>query len=128
MRTATLTRLESTDDYTLGQLIADGLAVHTLEPPWRDNARGVSCIPPGHYECERRKSPRYGETYWLLDTDPRQFILIHPGNVVRHTKGCILPGQRVGWLEGQRAVLLSRPAVREIEDYFGHQSFELEII
>ncbi len=128
MRTATLERLESTDAYTLGRLFADGLLLHTLEPSWRDNARGVSCIPPGRYECERRKSPRYGETYWLLDTDPRQFILIHPGNVVRHTKGCILPGQRVGWLEGQRAVLLSRTAVREIEDYFGHQSFELEII
>ena len=128
MRTATLKRLESTDAYTLGRLIADGLAVHTLEPPWRDNARGLSCIPPGRYDCERRVSPRYGETYWLRDTDPRQFILIHPGNLARHTRGCILPGQRVGRLEGQRAVLLSRAAVREIEAVFANEPFTLEII
>ena len=128
MRIATLERLESTADYTLGQLVADGLTVHTLEPPWRDNARGVSCIPPGRYECARRKSPRYGETYWLLDTDPRQFILIHPGNLARHTRGCILPGQRVGWLDRQRAVLLSRAAVREIEALFANEPFTLEII
>ena len=128
MRIATLERMESTEAYTLGRLVADGLSVHTLEPPWRDNARGVSCIPPGRYDCERRKSPRFGWAYWLLATDPRQFILIHPGNVACHTRGCILPGQRLGWLDGQRAVLLSRAAVRAIEAWFAYEPFTLEIV
>ncbi len=127
MRTATLERVERADGHTLGRFVASGLDLHTIEPPWRDNERGRSCIPPGNYHCVRRRSPRYGETYWLQDTEPRSFILIHAGNVARHTKGCILPGQRVGWLSGKRAVLVSRSAVREIEEHFDGAPFDLEI-
>ena len=122
-----LERIECTGEHTLGRLSADGLDVYTLEPPWRGNARGVSCIPPGHYGCERRKSPRYGETYWLTGTEPREFILIHAGNLARHTRGCILPGKRLGRLDGERAVLLSRRAVRDIETCFEREPFALEV-
>ncbi len=33
--------------------------------------------------------------------------LWHPGNIVSHTAGCVLPGTKRGWLKGERAVLNS---------------------
>jgi hypothetical protein len=41
--------------------------------------------------------------------------------------GCIALGERLGWLGGQKAVLLSAPAVRRLEAYFCGKSFTLEI-
>lgn len=127
MRSALLERVEKTGEHTLGRLRAAGLDLWTMEPPWADNAVGSSCIPAGAYECTRRRSPRFGLTYWLNNTDPRTFILFHSGNLARHTRGCILPGQRVGWIDRKRAVLLSRTAVRALEYCFKGESFWIEI-
>jgi hypothetical protein len=41
--------------------------------------------------------------------------------------GCIALGEKLGWLEGQKAVLLSAPAVRRLESFFGGRPFQLEI-
>lgn len=129
MPDAVLTRFENEAGCTLGRLalLAEEQPLFSLEPPWLGNAPGKSCIPPGDYACVRRRSPRYGETYWLQGTEPRSFILIHPGNLVRHTRGCILLGARTGWLGGERAVLTSRKAVRALEDHFGREPFTLRI-
>lgn len=126
-RSALLVR-EHHGSHTLGVLTTDrGHTCFILEPPWLDNAANVSCIPAGTYHCTIRKSPRFGPRYWLRDTSPRTFILAHPGNTTKHTLGCLLPGKRLGWINGRRAVLLSRRATRELEEHFGHELFELEI-
>lgn len=52
MRTAVLTRPRpGPDDVegTLGRLVAEGIEVWVMEPPWRDNRACRSCIPPGAY-------------------------------------------------------------------------------
>ena len=126
MKKAELIR-EYLDDCTVGQLALGPLSLFTLEPKWADNAKNESCIPPGLYKCIMRKSPRYGWKYWLQGTAPRTFILIHGGNVVSHTKGCILPGKRRGHLNGKMAVLNSKAAVSLIHDYFELEDFILEI-
>ena len=127
MKEAILTRTESAATHTLGVLEYDGGKLFTMEPPWADNRKNESCIPTGIYPCIMRKSPKYGWKYWLQGTGSRSFILIHGGNLVQHTKGCILPGLRRGTLKGQPAVLTSKAAVSQLMTFFENQPFQLEI-
>lgn len=101
-------RVEEGSEGTFGVLRLDGFAFCvTLEPPDLDNRANVSNIPPGTYRAVRVKSPRYGETYEITGVPGRSHILFHAGNVVEHTKGCVLLGQYFGKLKGDRAVLNS---------------------
>ena len=124
---AMLTRIERGPAYTLGVFAYSGGTMPVLEPPWKGNRRRESCIPPGEYRCEIRRSPRFGRRYWLPGAAPREWILIHPGNLVRNTLGCLLPGKRAGWLNGKRAVFNSRAALRLLERAFDCRPFILEI-
>lgn len=74
----------------------------TIELPWRNNEKTVSCIPDGSYRTVRHNSPKYGQCFWLQDVPGRSEILIHHGNYAASinprtgtpdTKGCILPGE-----------------------------------
>lgn len=136
MRTAVLTREESTDQGTFGRLVADGLTLFTGELPWRDNAPNVSCIPIGFYKAAWTFSPAFKRMmYLILPVSGRSGIRIHPANLMgdktmgfrSHLNGCIAMGKKIGWLAKQKAVLLSAPAVTELENFFDRQSFELEI-
>jgi hypothetical protein len=42
--------------------------------------------------------------------------------------GCIAIGEKLGWMSGQKALLLSAPAVRRFETHMNKQPFELEIV
>lgn len=72
----------------------------------------------------------------LQNTAPRAGIRLHPANLMGDTalglrsqlNGCIAIGERLGWLEGQKALLLSAPAVRRFETAMNRQPFELEIL
>ena len=123
-RHGVLTRIEFRDDCTIGRLELPECSLWTLEPPWKDNQINASCIPLGTYPVVRRLSPHFGECWHLLNTSPRQYILIHSGNIPKHTKGCILPGRRRGWIGGKRAVLNSKSALREVVN----KPFTLEIV
>jgi hypothetical protein len=61
----------------------------TLELPWKDNQRRVSCIPVGAYKCKKHRSPRFGLSLWLQDVPNRSEILIHQGNFYADILGCI---------------------------------------
>jgi len=41
--------------------------------------------------------------------------------------GCIALGERLGHVDGQKALLLSAPAIRRFEQHFAGQPFTLEI-
>lgn len=98
-------------DWTPGTLtLPSGEELKTLENPWRNNEPNVSCIRAGVYLCrwlERSASGKYRRCWVVLDVPGRSGILFHPGNLVRHTWGCILPGMKHGVLESQPAVLSS---------------------
>lgn len=79
----------------------------TLEPPDQENERNISSIPAQQYECQRIVSPRYGETFQVMNVPGRDHVLFHAGNVVDHTQGCIILAQYFGKLKGDRAVLNS---------------------
>lgn len=65
---------------------------HTLELPWLGNVQNKSCIPFGQYAVVKTNHPRYGEVFHVKDVPFREGILIHPGNSLKDTRGCILPG------------------------------------
>lgn len=98
-------------DHTYGVLIwkNEPLGV-TLELPWRNNQRNISCIPAGNYICSRYRSPTHGDCYFISDVPNRSHILIHAGNTLKDTQGCIL----VGRLFEKDAILRSRSALREM--------------
>ncbi len=79
----------------------------TLEPPDRENIQNLSSIPAQQYDCNRYKSPKFGETFKVLNVPNRDNVLFHGGNVVSHTAGCIILAQYFGKLKGNRAVLNS---------------------
>ena len=72
----------------------------TLEEPWRENQRRVSCIPAGTYRCARVQSLKFGETFQVLDVPGRSGILFHKGNTLQDTEGCILVGEQFALAEG----------------------------
>jgi len=78
----------------------------TLEPPEFENKKNFACIPTGQYECIRIMS-RFGTTYEILNIPDRNEVLFHPGNRVEDTEGCVLLGEKLGKLKGDRAILNS---------------------
>ena len=64
----------------------------SLELPWKNNKRRVSCIPVGTYPTIKHVSPKFGKCFWIQDVPGRSEILIHKGNFYTNTLGCILPG------------------------------------
>ena len=85
----------------------------TLEPPDIENIKNISSIPAQQYTCEKFNSPTYGETFIVKDVTNREYVLFHPGNIKRHTKGCIILGQYWGKLGENRAVLNSGSTFKE---------------
>ena len=130
-----LFRMQRSDQGTFGIVMFNDFKCHSLELPWKDNKRSVSCIPDGSYLVKPRISPKYGEVYWVSDVPGRTFILIHPGNWAgdtskgfkSHVNGCILLGQQRGLLAGQLAVLNSRITVKRFENKLQMQPFTLNI-
>lgn len=135
-RTVTLCRTARSDQGTEGILLAGGFSCKTLELPWRDNQRQISCIPPGKYKVNIRNSNKYGRVYWVRKVPDRTYILIHSGNYAgdkeknykTHVQGCILLGKVHGFLGGQRAVLNSRITVRRFMDEMRYNEFELNVL
>lgn len=131
-----LIRLETSDEGTFGILMYGGRYLLTGELPWRNNLRGHSCIPKGHYIVQMRTSPRFGRCYQLLDVEERTHILFHNGNfcgdtllgLKTHVNGCILLGLSRGKLDRQNAVFSSRRARHRFENEVGGKDFELEIV
>ena len=95
----------STNLCTMGKLYAeDGeLICTTFELPDRKNSVNVSCIPAGEYRLKMTVSPKYGTCYKVIDVPGRTNILIHTGNTVDDTLGCILPCSSYGLLKDKHS-------------------------
>lgn len=137
MSSVLLRRLETGDHGTFGWIVLPGLALFTGELPWRENQSNLSCLPDGGYNVVWTYSPAFRrEMYLLLGTHPRSGIRKHSANFMGdRTKGlrsqlygCIALGERLGWMDGQKALLLSAPAVRRFESYMERKPFRLEIV
>jgi hypothetical protein len=111
--TYTLARVSHTDKGTFGVLLSpDGVPLClTLEDPWRDNKRNVSCIPAGIYDVAPHNGVKYKDVWALQNVPDRTAILIHAGNTINNTQGCILVGRSYGQLGDLPAVLESQRTI-----------------
>ena len=86
-----------TDQSIIGRLyLNEEYVCDTLENPYINNERNISCIPEGKYNV-RLRTPRESATRDYLhlivqEVPDRSFILFHRGNKPEHTQGCILVG------------------------------------
>ena len=90
-------RDEFTDKSIIGKLFLNGeWLCDTLELPYRDNQRSISCIPAGLYKVRLRTARESATRNYLHllveDVKDRSHILVHIGNFPKDTKGCILVG------------------------------------
>jgi hypothetical protein len=135
MITVKIIRYLSSNEGTLGILIAPGFFCFVLELPNRDNAPNISRIPYGTYSVKVRWSEKYGKHFWVTKVEGRTFILMHPGNYagdrykgfLTHSWGCILLGIKHGRMAGQRAIFRSREACYNFMKAMNGKSFELKI-
>ena len=119
MHTVKLFRVSQDDYATLGVLVDDVAFAVTLEDPWRDNQPNISCIPPGFYWCERVQSPKFGDTFTVLDVPGRTLIRFHWGSKPDDTEGCILVAEEFAMFDNKPGIARSR--------YFGFKEFMMRL-
>lgn len=129
-----LVRFAESDEGTRGVMtLPGGKQFSTMELPWRDNRRSISCIPTGEYTCTWANSPKFGMCYHILNVPKRSEVLFHHGNYAgdaakglkTDSNGCILVGEKHGILGGQRAVLSSKVSRALFESLMGGKNFTL---
>ena len=86
-----------TENSTIGELFLNGERMcDTLENPYINNERKISCIPEGEYKVRLRTAKESGSRDYLhllvQDVPNRDWILFHRGNSAKDTSGCILVG------------------------------------
>lgn len=98
---------------TNGQLLLNGDRLcHTIELPWKNNERQVSCIPEGRYELKKRYTPRFGKHFILENVPNRSYILLHAANdALKEIKGCIAS---VTTLTGEGRGIYARAALAKL--------------
>ena len=84
-------------DQTIGVLtlhffLGKTVQLATIELPWLDNNKNVSCIPAGNYDIMRDYSGAH-RYFIIADVPGRTNIEMHTGNYTHQTEGCILVGQ-----------------------------------
>lgn len=132
-----LERFETSNQGTFGKIRIKNEIFYTLELPWRDNMRNISCIPAGIYECRPSMSARFGRQMYLVGgVNNRDGVRIHSANFAgdasiglkSQLSGCIALGLHTGKMSNQKCILLSHTAVRKFEKLMDGKSFRLEVI
>ena len=101
--------------------IKDRFLGFTIELPWRDNKKNMSCIPEGSYILKARFSKKFNHHLVLEQVSNRSLVLIHPANNSKvELKGCIAP---VSYLTGIGKGLYSKPLLDKLLSIC-HQAFE----
>lgn len=115
---------------TMGRIVGPGLSevIHTLEEPWQGNKQGISCIPVGTYLCmphgwEKGSTKHFKQVWEVCNVPNRTAILIHAGNTLADTMGCIL----VGLDPEQFRVGRSQAALSQLRAAIGERPFALTV-
>jgi hypothetical protein len=83
------------EDCTLGRLFYKDFQCYTLELPWLDNLKKVSCVPAGTYSAKKYTSAKHGCVILLDNVPNRSFIEVHAGNYTSQIQGCCLVGDGI---------------------------------
>jgi len=91
----------------------------TIELPYLDNKRNISCIPAGIYDCTVRHSDKYGKHLIVNGVYGRDLILLHYGNYNNDTRGCILVGSDFADIngDGNMDITASKNAMSRLMSY-----------
>ena len=107
---------------TIGTLRVGETECYSIELPWKNNERGISCIPQGTYPMVLEHSLRFNRKLWELKNVPnRSEVKLHPANVASQLEGCIAPGLQLGVMQSGTAldalmkVLAALPAGEPVE-------------
>lgn len=102
------------------------LICHAIERPWLYNEPNFSCVPEGEYELVEYDSPKFGDTWCLVNhaldvgmyqgDAARYACLIHKANWVRQVKGCIAPVTKLTVMRGDWAGSSSGDAYKKIAE------------
>ena len=128
-KTIIIERLLDNGTQTEGRMFLGTDLIRTLELPWKENRRRVSCIPKGEYQVIPHNSPKFGKCFWVQDVPGRSEILIHVGNYYRQVLGCILVGLKSADINGDGLmdVTYSKKAMQKLIKYTEFQPFKLII-
>lgn len=109
----------------------------TTEQPWRDNAKGKSCVPAGEYELRPWDSQTFGSVVVLVSPTlmvyPREVdvpdgqrgigrtsCLIHAANWPHQLQGCIAVGEQIRSVAPHgMAVTRSNPTLDRLRALWG---------
>lgn len=99
---------------TNGKLECEGKFIcYTIELPWKNNEKRVSCIPEGKYELRKRFSQKINWHIEVMDVKNRNYILFHPANnALKDLNGCIAPVTKIS---GSGLGLMSRQAFEKLK-------------
>jgi len=109
------------------------LNVKTLELPYLNNQKSISCIPPDTYEVRKIIRPNGNIAFEVMNVPGRTNILFHSGNYASgvnvDTEGCILPGMRFADInaDGELDVVQSVRAMELLYDALP-DTFKLHIL
>ena len=135
--TVRLSRIDQSEQGTFGKLTYNDFMVFTGELSDRNNQPNISCIPKGVYKFIWTFSNKFKRMMYLGQNIPnRDGIRIHSANLMgneskgfkKQLNGCIALGQKFGFIDGQKALLLSKPAIRQFETLMNKQDFVLKIV
>lgn len=115
----TTAQFEIGKDYLISRLYINGVyECYIMEDILRDvKIKGITAIPRGLYDVVVTMSNRFKRPLPILLNVPNyEGIRIHSGNTSLNTEGCLLPGMRLGSLNGRRAVLDSKTAFNKLFD------------
>jgi hypothetical protein len=106
---------------TLGSMYINGtFACKTMELPWKENQRSISCIPEGSYKVIKQppKADRPYPYFRLPEVSGRTGILIHKISYVSGLKGCIGVGMEFADLnkDGVPDIIRSGEALQMLID------------
>jgi len=123
-------RIEQNDDGIFGVIIDGNIPFAlTVERKWINNQPNISCIPAGEYICKRINSPEFGDTFEVMNVPNRSHILLHKGNIMDDSHGCIIIGEQFESMKNKTAVLASWKGFSEFKERTqGWNFFKLIII
>lgn len=127
MKTIKLKRVSHTELGTFGVMLYKAIPFCvTLELPWKDNIKNISCILEGTYSVGQIDNDT---AFDILSVPGRTGIQIEVANTVSQLKGCIAIGESFEPLAGYPAVRDSKLAFSRLKNDIlkNENKFYLEI-
>ena len=102
----------------------------SLELPWLNNQKYISCIPIGDYTAYKHVSPKFGPCLWIKEVNGRSEVLIHPANYHTQLLGCIAIGKDLKHINTGKDidVAQSRKAMAELLNQIEGNEIHIKIV